>query len=278
MLDGPTEFRYFGFGWSSGWGNKLVELNRPPGSSSHGCREDRGLTLRWAGPPPAWHLARRRSLSSPPRAKRHTGVGPSAQTLGGKPIRGDSRDEHPSKIWHRLVMSNLQNPRATMRCSMQTVFNIHVVGPAHSGHEDHCQCSGCEAFQTSSSTRPFGMCQIVGNTDANGEFETGSTVLGQRNCDIRRGTAVASLSSRSCFSRPPKPHSPTHGRRLRQRERRHRDCRLTLRWSRLAPAWRWPASRWSSSVLAGQAPSRRSRLNSNVRPRGLPERIRFRPS
>ena len=43
-------------------------------------------------------------------------------------------------------------------------------------------------------------------------------------------------------------------------------CCLTLRWSRLAPAWhlaRFPE--WSIIRPAGQAPHRRSRLSSNVR-------------
>jgi len=47
-------------------------------------------------------------------------------------------------------------------------------------------------------------------------------------------------------------------------------CRgLTLRWSRLAPAWHLAREAlWSIVRLAGQAPHRRSRLSSNVRPRG----------
>ena len=45
------------------------------------------------------------------------------------------------------------------------------------------------------------------------------------------------------------------------------ECGLTLRWSRLAPAWHLAREAVVLIIgLAGQAPHRRSRLSSNVRP------------
>ena len=65
-------------------------------------------------------------------------------------------------------------------------------------------------------------------------------------------------------------HATPH---LREPPESVRERRLTLRWSRLAPAWHLAREAVVLIIgLAGQAPFRRSRLSSNVRPRTHPRR------